>query len=155
MASRTHGFTLIELMIVVGIIAILAAVAIPLYQDYTLRTRVTDLVNGAAVCKTGVAEFYKSKGKMPASIAEAGCAEQGTGNASPPSIAPGGVIIISAVGPLANQLAASGSGVILVYNPMCGSAQCAADGSLGAITAWDCSIGTMITAKYLPPECRG
>ena len=67
MKELQKGFTLIELMIVVAIIGILAAVAIPAYQDYTIRSKVTELVNAAGVCKTGVAEFYQSKGKMPAS----------------------------------------------------------------------------------------
>ena len=59
-----QGFTLIELMIVVAIIGILAAVALPAYQDYTKRSHVAEGLNLAGAAKTSVAEFYQSNGKM-------------------------------------------------------------------------------------------
>ncbi len=154
MKKVQQGFTLIELMIVVAIIGILAAIAIPAYQDYTIRSKVTELVNAAGVCKTGVAEYYQSKGVMPASTAEAGCTETGTANSSPPSVAAGGIIQVDAAGTLATQLTANASGVAFLYNPMCSGAACAANGSSGALTEWDCKTGTLVKAKYLPAACR-
>jgi len=66
------GFTLIELMIVVAIIGILAAVAIPSYQDYTARAQVTEAVGLSSGFKTGMAEFYADKGVWPAFITSVG-----------------------------------------------------------------------------------
>jgi type IV pilus assembly protein PilA len=68
MKTVQKGFTLIELMIVVAIIGILAAIAIPAYQDYTIRAQVTEGLNLASAVKTGVAESYANSGKWPADI---------------------------------------------------------------------------------------
>jgi type IV pilus assembly protein PilA len=66
------GFTLIELMIVVAIIGILAAIAIPAYQDYTIRSQVTEGLNLASAVKTGVAESFANTGEWPADMDAAG-----------------------------------------------------------------------------------
>jgi len=66
------GFTLIELMIVIAIIGILAATAIPAYQDYTTRAKVSEIVVLSSVAKTNIAEYYVSTGSMPTSTSAAG-----------------------------------------------------------------------------------
>lgn len=72
MNSRQQGFTLIELMIVVAIIGILAAIAIPAYQDYTIRAQVTEGINMGALAKTPIMDAFLNNGEAPANRAEAG-----------------------------------------------------------------------------------
>jgi prepilin-type N-terminal cleavage/methylation domain-containing protein len=60
-----QGFTLIELMIVIAIVAILVALAVPAYKDYTVRTKVAECINGAAVPKLAISEFYESMAAWP------------------------------------------------------------------------------------------
>src|SRR5436309_13717114 len=73
---KQKGFTLIELMIVVAIIGILAAIAIPAYQDYTVRSKVTEAVAGMSAAKVAISEYYQSQGSMPAEIGRASCRER-------------------------------------------------------------------------------
>ena len=148
MKKVQQGFTLIELMIVVAIIGILAAIAIPAYQDFTIRSKVTELINAAGVCKTSVAEYYQAKGTFPGA-ADSGCSTVGTANSSAPVVAAGtGVITVSAAGGLATQLTGNASGTDLTYTPVLSG------GAGSAISGWDCKTGTLITAKYLPATCR-
>ncbi len=72
MGMKHQGFTLIELMIVVAIIGILAAIAIPAYQDYTIRAQVTEGINMGALAKTPITDAFLNRGEAPANRAEAG-----------------------------------------------------------------------------------
>ena len=146
--KKQQGFTLIELMIVVAIIGILAAIAIPAYQDYTVRSKVTELVNAAGVCKTTVAEYYQAKGTMPTDETIAGCSNVGTANSQSPTFT-ANTIKVDATGGLAGQL---GTGTTYALKASC---QGACSGP--PITSWDCTSaggGTTILAKYLPASCR-
>src|SRR6056297_3808675 len=73
--KNNGGFTLIELMIVIAILAILMAIAIPAYQDYSVRAKVSECVNAAAPLKVAVSEFAISDGNLPADADEAGITE--------------------------------------------------------------------------------
>lgn len=135
------GFTLIELMIVVAIIGILAAIAIPAYQDYTKRTHVSEgMVLGDGV-KTAIAEFYSDMGHWPGANESAGLATATSisGNAVTQVDAAGGIILITYNGKVED-------GLLMALSPV-------ADG--GSIK-WTCgdSAGSTIAMKYRPSNCR-
>ena len=73
--KKQQGFTLIELMIVVAIVGILAAIAIPAYKDYTVRAKVSECAASLSACKASVTEFYNTQAAMPGDASAAGCSD--------------------------------------------------------------------------------
>jgi type IV pilus assembly protein PilA len=142
--SLQKGFTLIELMIVVAIIGILAAVALPAYQDYTLRAKMSEVVLAASACRTSVTESYQTNNaaSLPTS-GNWGCEVSGTG-------ATKYVKLVSTNNFGAIQVTAQGTGntgidtKTMMLAPVVTS---------GAVTGWLCGPGSM-DAKYLPGSCR-
>ena len=94
MKSIQKGFTLIELMIVVAIIGILAAVALPAYQDYTVRAKVSELILAASGARTGISEKYRTDPSNPA-CAGAGVTIPVVGKIATASVAAGGTIVVT------------------------------------------------------------
>ena len=149
MNKMQKGFTLIELMIVVAIIAILAAIAIPAYQDYVIRSQVTEGSSLAEGSKTAVAEYYSNIGRFPSTNASAGVAAPGSilgSYVSSVTIGLGapGKIAVNYGGPKANI--AIPIGTLLVFSPIGG----------GGSTIWNCtsSAGSTVNVKYRPTICR-
>lgn len=145
--KQQKGFTLIELMIVIAIIGILAAIAIPAYQDYTVRSKVSEGLNLAGAAKLAVAETYDSKGRfvtgnnasyalpLPTSITGNYVAQVGVGN--------NGVITITyAATGIGGTPSVDGQTLIMTPTATAGSME------------WDCTTATGIVNKYRPAECR-
>ncbi len=151
MKKLQQGFTLIELMIVVAIIGILAAVAIPSYQDYTARAQVTEAVNLSAGFKTGMAEYYQDKGIWPSTLTAVGSTTAGK---------------YVAVIALTTGMGVSGDGEITAtfkatnVNPSIQNSTYYLSTTDGG-KSWACgglaisgAGGTALASKYLPGACK-
>jgi type IV pilus assembly protein PilA len=152
---KQQGFTLIELMIVVAIIGILAAIAIPAYQDYTIRSKVSEGLNAVGAAKTSVGDAWNSLGSFPADQAAAGLAPAGDYNTT----ATGGYvqqIVYTQVAANSGSLTVTFDGgnlglpgndtVVFIGTPT----------AAGGVT-WDCKFGTAggtLDPKYRPANCR-
>lgn len=147
--KKQQGFTLIELMIVVAIIGILAAIAIPAYQDYTIRAQVSEGLNLASGAKAAVAEFFNDRGAFPISNTQAGIAASNTiiGNyVSGVAVGASGVITVtySSTAPQRANTEIDGEQVTLTPVSAAGA---------GSVE-WTCDGAGGMDDRHLPSACR-
>jgi type IV pilus assembly protein PilA len=148
MKSVQKGFTLIELMIVVAIIAILAAIAIPAYQDYLIRSQVSEGASLADAAKTAAAEYFSNHGSFPTGNTGAGVATASSIQGKyVKSVTVNNGVVTALFSSAAPQVANSKlDQKVLAFSPI----------DNGGSISWHCATATTtIDAKYLPTSCRG
>jgi len=155
-----QGFTLIELMIVVAIIGILAAIAIPAYQNYTIRAQVTEGLNLADGWKTAIAEYYANTGNWPTVANLTGTCNSSGKYESTVTVTTGGEIVIT----YGNQANLKLSGSVLTLSPftnqnndviwVCGTASTASLGTGVSEATGASGTTTSVSAQYLPTSCH-
>jgi type IV pilus assembly protein PilA len=140
MKKVQQGFTLIELMIVIAIVGILAAIAIPAYQDYTIRAKVSEGIGLADAAKISVADYYQTKNAFPADNAAAGVDTTATAIVKSVTVTAGVIdVAFKAIG------GSVADGDIIRFTPTA-NAQ--------GVLEWGCVAGTDLAAKYRPANCR-
>ena len=169
MNTAQKGFTLIELMIVIAIIGILAAVALPAYQDYTARAKLSEAVLAASTCRTTVSEVYQSGGATVPKANTWGC-EVGVGRGATAStkyvqsVKTDDKGIIKVTTTSADDLPAAAKAKVFFMAPMAANGTDVVSGAAGGtvISSWKCGPtaggqtagNKAMPAKYLPGSCR-
>jgi type IV pilus assembly protein PilA len=156
MKMHSRGFTLLELMIVVGIIGILAAVALPAYQSYTARAKISEALLAGSVCRNAIAEVVQSETNLP-SAGRWGCETQSSTTAVSTYV---GKIQTNDLGAIRIEIrginaVADGQGIVL--RPWPDIARSAAVSGGGRVALWDCGpdpANTNDLSSYVPASCR-
>ena len=139
--SIQKGFTLIELMIVVAILGILAAIAIPAYSDYIIRARVAELVSVGSAAKTAVSEYILARSAYPTTLAMAGVSSISTSMVTSITLTGNGVLTVI------GSSTAVGATISLVLTPTMNQT-----GSTVTSVTWVCSATD--DTQYAPASCR-
>jgi type IV pilus assembly protein PilA len=152
MKPTQQGFTLIELMIVVAIIGILAAVALPAYQDYSIRAKMTEVVLAASGCRTAITEVYMAGGSAPGAN-NWGCEGQQSKYVASVDTDDNGVVTVTVQG-----MSSSVNGRKLSMVPYIGGVPADSSTMMGAgVNEWRCGPASSnpVSTRYLPSSCRG
>ena len=154
MKRLQQGFTLIELMIVVAIIGILAAVALPAYQDYTIRAKMSEILLAMSACRTSITEVYQTGGTPPAAN-QWGCEAVSSKYVAGLTTDADGIVTATV-----RSISVSVDGSLVTLAPLI-TATVVADTAVNmgqGLFGWRCGSsvdGTTVSAKFLPGSCRG
>lgn len=155
MKTTQKGFTLIELMIVVAIIAILAAIAVPAYQNYIIRSKVSEAISAIDMARTAVSETFQTTGTVPSANGSAGLpatpASVASKYVSDLEISQGGVITATVTGTNATDADTK----LVVYKPYQSNGTTPLATGYSGPVVWKCDpTSTTVAMKYLPATCR-
>jgi len=152
--SMQKGFTLIELMIVVAIIGILAAVALPAYQDYTVRAKLSEVVLAASSCRTAITETVQTTSSALPAGGAWGCESSVPSSKYVASVQtnPIGAVKVMIQGFTGNTQIPAGSAVVLAPADVNDAITAPTIGA--TVPAWVCGPAGGLNAKYLPGSCR-
>ena len=156
--KKQQGFTLIELMIVVAIIGILAAVALPAYQDYTKRAKMSEVILAASACRTTITEVYQSSSTGDSAPSAWGCESSGAASKYVSAIAVDSNGKITVTAQNFGDAGIDGNSVTLVPMDSANAAFVWGTNNGQGVYKWRCGNtgdGTSILAKFLPGSCRG
>lgn len=136
---KQQGFTLIELMIVIAILAILMAIAIPAYQNYSIRTKASECVSVAGSAKLAMSETYQSNGDWPTTFAQAGYNPEASTYCAEATIGTDGAFSIQ-------TRSIGAANITFTFTP---------DATVGGSRIdWTCSSAGAANASHVPAECR-
>ena len=161
--SMQQGFTLIELMIVVAIIGILAAVALPAYQDYTKRAKMSEVILAASSCRTSITEYAQTGNSLPTAANQFGCeqTDSASGSRYVTSVTTdtGGIItVVSSIPGASGNVTLQPCAATGIASQGYGSAKCSSPYNTAgqSIVQWICGgSGTTVGQTFLPSSCRG
>ncbi|MFL6580256.1 MAG: pilin [Burkholderiales bacterium] len=156
MKSRSQGFTLIELMIVVAIIGILAAVALPAYQNYAARAKVSEALLAGSVCRTSISEIVQSQSVLPLA-GQWGCETSSTATAASRYVAKIQTNSLGAIRIELQGISSYADGQAIVFRPWPDVSRSAALTGGDRVAMWDCGPApgnTNDISTYVPASCR-
>ena len=159
MRTLQKGFTLIELMIVVAIIGILAAVALPAYQDYTIRAKMSEVILAMSSCRTSITEVYQS-GPATAPVADGWGCEILTASQQTKYVSAVHTDLNGGVLATVQNIATVVNNSVVTLIPLSTATTTAtmSAGQSNTLYGWRCGLpadGTTVSPKYLPGSCRG